>query len=1015
MAEAIAALAFASNIVQFLEFGAKFAIKADQIVKAGSNSVSDLQELRHITNYLHPLLQQLNADDSSNHSSTKSSSQSRLIKLSKECSQVVEELLQTLDDAGVNDSSGRRDAIVTSFRLTWNHSKIEKLHQHIDKLSGQLAVELLISIREHSAKSLETQEAILQQLKADSRYSPPKPREHQARDAVSDLDDAPGSIMLQYIRSILQPDIATDQMTKTEDDIHRLVFQQGDYTDYGNRSGQSPLSVEMEPSRRKNVEARILSSLRYSQTADRETSIAEAYMETLQWMLKDCPTDRKDTKFREWLESSDRLYWITGKAGSGKSTLMKYISNIDGTSEGSLICQKYLQSWAGGQDHLIVASFYFWASGSSIEASQRGLFQSLLFQILKRHPGLLPKIAPRIWEAYASFGLDMNIEREKSLDEMLLSAIRELVEQQGKKVCLFVDGLDEYRGDHLKLIAIFRSFLLLPNVKICVSSRPWVVFEDNFSTAPSLMLQDFTYPDIQHFVTSQLSQNDGFARLQLREPEYATTLIDNITDKASGVFLWIILVVKSLLAGLTHDDRISDLQRRLDLLPPDLEKLYDAILDDLDPFYFGHASQYFQLLEASNNDCDVLLFSFADEERLDFALKLPIRAFTQEEKNLRTDTVKRRLNSRCKGLLEVGPQGRIQYLHRTVKDYIDGSEVRLRIDRAVEQDFECYFKLCSANLAMVKSVDDYRMEYAKECLEMAAKVKRIIPSMIQILDDLDRTMEKTLDPLSLKSFHQTTLSTAHNHLSSGKFYIGSSFLATTVRFSVVEYVRARSPAGCMAPDSDSSHEDQTQYPRNLGLDSKSSRFERMMKTAKFSTSSKAQKISKWRKGTWPLLLDAIWCDPISLPMFRCLLELGADPNLIFHRNGSTPWTAALVAMIDSCSVRCVSDDATANWEQWAPILVQFQQYGAQRDDSVCKTVYRNLNMFGNYQLSSPSLLNLGIILECVATGRKDLGLEYLNGQNDITTFQRERESQSRLPTVAIYSRRPQKGSWELSS
>jgi hypothetical protein len=66
---------------------------------------------------------------------------------------------------------------------------------------------------------------------------------------------------------------------------------------------------------------------------------------------------------------------------------------------------------------------------------------------------------------------------------------------------------------------------------------------------------------------------------------------------AAGVFLWVSLVIRSLLAGLVNGDRVSDVQRRLAFIRPDLEKLYEKMLDGLDPFYLEHASQISSLSE----------------------------------------------------------------------------------------------------------------------------------------------------------------------------------------------------------------------------------------------------------------------------------------------------------------------------------------------------------------------------------------------------------------------------------
>jgi hypothetical protein len=129
------------------------------------------------------------------------------------------------------------------------------------------------------------------------------------------------------------------------------------------------------------------------------------------------------------------------------------------------------------------------------------------------------------------------------------------------------------------------------------------------------MLQDLTYNDIQIYVNSMFEANAGFTDLERREPLYANELKDRVEKKAAGVFLWVRLVVKSMLAGLVNGDRVLDLERRLELLPPDLENLYHKMLNSLEPFYFAHASQLFQLVRASINPPTLLTLSFADEER----------------------------------------------------------------------------------------------------------------------------------------------------------------------------------------------------------------------------------------------------------------------------------------------------------------------------------------------------------------------------------------------------------------
>lgn len=104
--------------------------------------------------------------------------------------------------------------------------------------------------------------------------------------------------------------------------------------------------------------------------------------------------------------------------------------------------------------------------------------------------------------------------------------------------------------------------------------------------------------------------------------------------------------------GLTNADRISDLQRRLKELPTDLEQYFLHILTSLDSFYLHQASQLFRLALEARKPLSVLTFSYLDEDDPDFALKREIKSISGEEEAARCETIDRRLNGRCKGLLE---------------------------------------------------------------------------------------------------------------------------------------------------------------------------------------------------------------------------------------------------------------------------------------------------------------------------------------------------------------------------
>jgi len=66
----------------------------------------------------------------------------------------------------------------------------------------------------------------------------------------------------------------------------------------------------------------------------------------------------------------------------------------------------------------------------------------------------------------------------------LVAAFKILIKQTAVplKLCLLIDGLDEYEGEHEEMTNLFKEVTSLANVKARVSSRPWLVFQDCFST-----------------------------------------------------------------------------------------------------------------------------------------------------------------------------------------------------------------------------------------------------------------------------------------------------------------------------------------------------------------------------------------------------------------------------------------------------------------------------------------------------------------------------------------------------
>jgi hypothetical protein len=472
----------------------------------------------------------------------------------------------------------------------------------------------------------------------------------------------------------------------------------------------------------------------------RHSQIAEAHTKTFDWMFvsRSSSVDpRARFKFIDWLQADNGIYWVSGKPGSGKSTLLKLLCDSPRTREALTI-------WAQGKE-LLTASFFFWNAGTELQKSQEGLLQSLLYEIMRQCPALIPVIAPSRWSARGAAHLG-------SLDPWsrveLKSTFERLKEQRviPARFCFFIDGLDEFDGDHIDIINIVRDLAECPDIKICLSSRPWNVFQAAFGDdrERTLLLEELTQDDIKFYVQSKLEGNALFLLLREKDPRYQN-LVQEIVEKAKGVFLWVFLVVRSLLKGITNSDRISELQMRLRLLPGDLEKYFQHILDSTDEVYRESAAQTFRIALEADEPLSLFTYSFLDELAPDYAIQAPVRALSAPEILLRFRDIRKRLNARCNGLLEVttfenirANDGddeeftqnlhvwddakflkklgtfqsdddlfltyRVDFLHRTVRDFLRTKDIQNLLMDRTGSDFRPNVHLCLAFLGQIKAL-----------------------------------------------------------------------------------------------------------------------------------------------------------------------------------------------------------------------------------------------------------------------------------------------------------------------
>lgn len=201
----------------------------------------------------------------------------------------------------------------------------------------------------------------------------------------------------------------------------------------------------------------LLKSLWFPEVYKRQETVGEAHQKTFQWIFEPNGFDKSAHRwhsFVQWLEKGNGIYWINGKAGSGKSTLMNYICQDHRTLD-------LLRVWSDAME-VVILSFFFWNAGTSLEKTSEGLLRSLLYQILQKLPSLIRSTFDDQPALVTAEDSQQNSSAFAAWTERRLHTAFHRVMFQAQvnyRICIFIDGLDETSDDADDLVAVIESIM----------------------------------------------------------------------------------------------------------------------------------------------------------------------------------------------------------------------------------------------------------------------------------------------------------------------------------------------------------------------------------------------------------------------------------------------------------------------------------------------------------------------------------------------------------------------------
>ncbi|KAK0728333.1 hypothetical protein B0T26DRAFT_738708 [Lasiosphaeria miniovina] len=220
-------------------------------------------------------------------------------------------------------------------------------------------------------------------------------------------------------------------------------------------------------------------------------------------------------KLWNWVASPGGIFHISGRMGSGKSTLMKLLVESEEM-------RAKLEEWTGDRAFVLQKSF-------------AGLLRSLLHDALKCCPGLISNVMPETWMRAGNVPWHDQSALEINNKEVR-AAFDRLFQQPDHCFYFFIDRLDEFMVDTLN------------------GYREENVFMNNFDAGNRIRLHELTAKDMKQYVED---------RLQGIPQQERSFLVSEITSKADGIFLWVTLVVRTVREQIENGIELPDLMTSL--------------------------------------------------------------------------------------------------------------------------------------------------------------------------------------------------------------------------------------------------------------------------------------------------------------------------------------------------------------------------------------------------------------------------------------------------------------------
>ncbi|KAF3002784.1 hypothetical protein E8E14_000058 [Neopestalotiopsis sp. 37M] len=243
-----------------------------------------------------------------------------------------------------------------------------------------------------------------------------------------------------------------------------------------------------------------------------------------------------------------------------------------------------------------------------------GMLKELLYQLLQQFPSFYAQIRP-IYDRKVKILVPCEWDLESLAESfMQIPKLTSSSKTLRNRVFLFIDALDENENQQdnetmMKLIKRLSSEYELtakntysPVLKICLASRSWPFFEKELggnARIPSFAIHDFTANDIRLYASALLEEPLQILDLPVARPSDSQQLVNEIIDRANGVFVWVRVVVDNLRRHITDGTSIEVLRKKILEYPEELQNLYEYTVTRIPKNYWQELEMALKVLFSS--------------------------------------------------------------------------------------------------------------------------------------------------------------------------------------------------------------------------------------------------------------------------------------------------------------------------------------------------------------------------------------------------------------------------------